>query len=378
MRGRLGSALIAGSSVRTCLGDGDATFAALLRGESGIGELRYVDSEQLNVHRGFHITEPGEERPFRASNWLVACVAEALAQAEIDPERQRVVVIVGTGLRELRAVERSALSGTALDLGRLHFATAIRGALPAVADVVTLSNACSAGGHALALAQDLVLLGEADAAVAAGGDAMTESMLAMIGRMADGPSDVLRPFDARRNGTLLGEGAAAAVIVPEGASFRPLARLLSTGLTCDAHHETAPHADGIWRAMQEALTRAGRQPEDVDLVLAHGTGTLLNDALEAALLLRALAATVPGPLVTAVKGAVGHTSGGAALLGVDVAIRCLAQRVVPAIVGLERLLEEGGALRFVTERPAPAELRLAQVNAFGFGGVNAVTLLEAV
>jgi 3-oxoacyl-[acyl-carrier-protein] synthase II len=373
----VGPALITGCAIRTCLGDGDATFAALLRGESGIGKLRYVDRERLNVRRGFHIAEPGAERPFRASRWLVTCVDEALTQAGIDPERQRVVVIVGTGLRELRAVERSALAGTSLDLGRLHFAAAIRSALPAVTAVVTLSNACSAGGHALALAQDLVQLGEADVVVAAGADAMTESMLAMIGRMADGPSKDLRPFDADRSGTLLGEGAAAAVVVAEGTSPHPLARLLGTGLTCDAHHETAADADGIRRAMREALTRAGREPEEVDLVLAHGTGTRLNDALESTLLLGALAGRRPGPLITAVKGAVGHTSGGAALLGLDVAIRCLANGVVPAIVGLERLLDEGRPLRFVTGRPARADLRLAQVNAFGFGGVNAVTLIEA-
>jgi 3-oxoacyl-[acyl-carrier-protein] synthase II len=228
-------------------------------------------------------------------------------------------------------------------------------------------------GHALALAQDLVELGEADAVVAAGADAMTESMLAMIGRMADGPASALRPFDASRTGTLLGEGAAAAVVVPEGAPGRALARLLGTGLSCDAHHETAADRDGIARAIADAYARAGRDAGEVDLVVAHGTGTPLNDALESELLLGTVGAR---PLVTAVKGAVGHMSGAAALVSLDVAIRCLATGLAPPIAGLERVLDEGTALRFVAGTPAAAEFRLAQVNAFGFGGVNAVSLVE--
>ena len=369
-----GGVLLTGSAVRTCLGDGDATFAALLRGESGIGPLRYADPDRLNVRHGFHIEEsgqgPDQERPFRASGWLAACVTAALAQAGVDPARQRVAVIVGTGLRELRAVERS----TDVPPHRLHFAAVLRDAVPGLADIVTVSNACSAGGHALALAQDLVQLGEADAVVAAGADAMTESMLAMIGRVADGPAAALRPFDASRTGTLLGEGAAAVVVVPEGSSGRPLARLLGTGLSCDAHHETAADRDGIARAMADAYARAGRDPAQVDLVVAHGTGTRLNDALESELLLGTVGV---GPLVTAVKGAVGHMSGAAALVSLDVALRCLATGMVPPVTGLERILDEGRGLRFVAGAPAAAAVRLAQVDAFGFGGVNAVSLVEA-
>jgi len=371
-------ALIAGSAVRTCLGDGEATFAALLAGATGIGDLRYVDGARLNVGRGYHVPEEGEERPFRASGWLAACVRDALRQAAIDPGRRRVTVVVGSGLRELRAVERSALAPADFATERLHFATAVREAEPAVAEVVTLSNACSASGHALAVAQDLVELGEADAVVAAGADSMTGSMLAMIGRVADAPSEHLRPFDAGRTGTLLGEGAAAAVVVPEGSHGRPLARLLATGLSCDARHETAADADGIRRAMEDALARAGRPASAVDLVVAHGTGTLINDPLEAELLRRVLGADGRRPLVTALKGAVGHTSGGAALMGVDVAIRCLRRGLVPPIAGLRRPLPEGAGLRLVHGRPATARLRLAQVDAFGFGGVNAVTLVEAL
>jgi 3-oxoacyl-[acyl-carrier-protein] synthase II len=207
------SVLITGSAVRTCLGNGEQTFAALLQGVSGAGPLRYADCERLNVSCGYHIQEPGGERRFRASGWLAECVSAALQQAGSIRSDARIVALVGTGLRELRDVERCALEDLPIETERLHFGAAIRAVAPQVSDVITLSNACSAGGHALALAQDLLELDEADVVIAAGADAMTESMLAMIGRFATTRTTQVRPFDRDRTGVLLGEGAAAAVLV---------------------------------------------------------------------------------------------------------------------------------------------------------------------
>jgi 3-oxoacyl-[acyl-carrier-protein] synthase II len=330
-----------------------------------------------NVDRAYHICEEGPERGFRASGWLGDCVKEALGHAGVDPARERVAAIVGTGLGEMREIERAAVEGRPLQPERLHFARAVRDAAPGVREVITLSNACSASGHALALAQDLVELGDADAVVAAGADSMTASMVAMIGRTSVSSPDRVRPFDRDRRGTLLGDGAAVVVVLPEGASERPLARVLSTGLSCDAHHATAPHLDGLRRAVRSAHERAGRRPADVDLVIAHGTGTALNDSTEATLLVEIFGETGQGPLVTAVKGALGHTSGAAALVNVHVAIGCLRDGVVPPIVGLDNPLGEANGLRLVASREVRARVRTVQVNAFGFGGVNAVTVLEA-
>jgi 3-oxoacyl-[acyl-carrier-protein] synthase II len=372
-------ALIAASAIRTCFGDGERTFEALLRGASGVAPLRHYDGARLHVGGGYHVDDTDDTDDgmlFRPSRWLAACVAAALAAC---PSRtgERVMVVVGTGLRELRAVERHAVEGLPIRTERLHFESCIRAACPGIDRVITLSNACSAGGHALALAQDLIELGEADLVVAAATDAFTASMLAMIGRFALEPTTQVRPFDRDRQGVLLGEGAAAMVVVAEGRVNRPLARLLGTGLSCDAAHETIPDVSGILRAVDDALARAGRMPADVDLVVTHGTGTALNDPTEAAVLVREFAGRQRLPLVTGLKGALGHTSGSAALMSVDVALRCLASGIVPPIVGLREPIPEAAVLPCVTGAPRRAPLRLAQVNAFGFGGVNAVTLLEA-
>jgi 3-oxoacyl-[acyl-carrier-protein] synthase II len=134
----------------------------------------------------------------------------------------------------------------------------------------------------------------------------------------------------------------------------------------------------MWRAVEDAFARAGRTPEAVDLVVAHGTGTALNDPTEATLLAREFGARAAGPLVTGIKGAVGHTSGSAALMSVDVALRCFSGGVVPAIVGLREGIDESAPLRLVRGGPVDAVARVAQIDAFGFGGVNAITLLETV
>lgn len=370
------TALITASTIRTCLGTGPETFAALLRGNSGYRPLQPVDRRRLNVGGSYPIDDGGSEALFRASSWLRACIAEALVQSRLGARAGRVIAIIGTGLRELRSVERFALEGAEVPLDRLHFARAVREAAPCVAETITLSNACSAGGHALALAEDLLEQGEADAVIVAAADAMTESMIAMIGRFGIEPNEQVRPFDNRRSGVLLGDGAAALVVEPETVSRAALGRLLATGLSCDAFHETAPNADGVRRAVSDALERARKVPADIDLVIAHGTGTSLNDPMEAQLLRSVFASDGPGPWITAVKGGVGHTSGAAALVNVDVALRCFDANVVPPIVGLDEPLVDGAGLRFVSSEPVHEQLDLAIVNAFGFGGVNAVSLVE--
>lgn len=361
------SVLIASSAALTCFGDADATVTAIRAGRCGVGPVRCGDPTRLGVAHGYHVDDPDPD--WRASRFLSACVRDAIHAAHLDPARQRVAAIVGTGLRELRAVE----IGANFEVSRLHFAGAVRAASP-ITEVYTIAGACSAGGHALALGQDMLELGDADAVVVAAADAMTESMLAMIGRVADAPTDRVRPFDKDRQGVLLGEGAAALVLVPEGGTDTPLARVLATGLSCDAGHETAPDPAGIARAFGDVFARAGRPPDAVDLVMAHGTGTALNDPTEALAIIDAFGARMP--LVTAIKGAIGHTSGAAALHSLIVAIACLRDGVVPPIVGLRHPLPEAATLRLVSE-PTSAEVRLVAVNSFGFGGVNAVSLVAA-
>ncbi|MGH3858834.1 beta-ketoacyl synthase N-terminal-like domain-containing protein [Actinokineospora sp.] len=365
---------ITGYDLVSGLGELTSTWSGLIEGRTALAPLRFHDPALLGVSHGYQIPDDGPEPRLRPSGWLSRCVLGAVQAAGIDPEARRIQVVVGTGLRELRALERWAVDGSDLALSDLHFRRAVRSVLPNVSAVYTLANACSASGHALAVGADILAAGEADAVVVAGCDAMTDSMLAMIGRLADEPTTALRPFDSARQGVLLGEGAVAVVLQPESAGTRPLTRLLSTGLTCDAFHETGPDRRGIVAAMRDAHARAGVTPADIGLVLAHGTGTALNDPTEASALTEVFGNQ--SPLVTGIKGAIGHTSGAAAAMSLVVAVEALRHGRVPAIAGLTDPIPEAAGLRLVHGEAAPCENGRAQINSFGFGGVNAVSVVE--
>ncbi len=372
------AALVAASAIRTCLGNGGETFSALMRGRSGVNALKYLDPDSINITHAYQ-RDGTEERVFGASDMLRECLIEALHASRLELESKRVVAVVGTGLRELRAVERVATSQLPnLPVEKLHFAGVVREVFPQVGKVVTLSNACSAGGHALAVAQDVVECGDADIVIAAATDTITASMLAMIGRFATEPGECVRPFDVGRRNTLLGEGAGVVILTREGEAGHAVARLLSTGLSCDARHETVPCPEGIRRAVADAFARGGRAPRDVDLVVAHGTGTLLNDPMEAQLIAEVYGTSERAPCVAAVKGAVGHTSGSAALVSLDVALHAARAGCIPPVVGLEYPIEEARYLKMGIGESLRRDVRLAVINAFGFGGVNAVTLLETL
>jgi 3-oxoacyl-[acyl-carrier-protein] synthase II len=314
----------------------------------------------------------GPDEPGRASAWLCAAIAQAVADAGLDGDLRDVPVLVGTGLRELRSAElawQSGVSGLLPDLG-----PALRERFGAV-DVQVFSNACSASLHTLGLADDLLRLGQADTVVVAGVDTMTLSMFGLLDVVQPDGVAELRPFQSGRKGVLMGDGAVAVVLRRAASADDAYAWLRGVGITCDAYHPTAPDPQGIAAAMRDAHRRAGVRSEDIDVVIAHGTGTALNDTAEAAALASVFAAG-GGPLVTGIKGMTGHTSGSSGLLSLTVAVRALRAGWVPPIHGLAEPVAEAGGLRFAYELTEAREARYAQVNAFGFGGVNAVAIVE--
>jgi 3-oxoacyl-(acyl-carrier-protein) synthase len=185
---------------------------------------------------------------------------------------------------------------------------------------------------------------------------------------------------------LMGEGAVAVVLQRTGlqrpgpAAPRVHARLRAVAMNCDAHHPTAPDPEGIGIVLADAYRRAGLGPEAIDLVMLHGSGTPHNDATEAQVLSRVFAGaaeTGGGPLLTAIKSMTGHTLGGSGLLSVVMAALSTRHGIVPPILGLEEPIGEAAGLRLVHGGSAAAEVRTVQVDAFGFGGINAVAILEA-
>ena len=260
----------------------------------------------------------------------------------------------------------------------LHFGGALERALGFDAPVLTLCNACAASNGALAIADDLLQLDEADIVIVAGCDTITESMFGLLDRVTSTTVTELRPFDRTRKGVLMGDGAAAVVVETAAHAARrqqgTLATLRGVGMSCDAFNATAPDRDGIVRAMRDAHRRAGITPDEVDLVMAHGTGTAQNDTVEA-VALKAVFGDRPRVAITGLKSMIGHTSGASALVAVVASIEAMAQSRIPPTLYLDDPMDEAKGLDIVTGTARRTPVRIAQVNAFGFGGVNAVAIL---
>jgi 3-oxoacyl-[acyl-carrier-protein] synthase II len=358
--------------------DPEEVFAALCAGRSGLGTLRGFNRAWYNADRLYEVDNrpaPGVDVTGRATALLTEAVGQALSDAGREADLGSVPVLIGTGLRELRSLELWWRDGQSFDAAGMHFGTALRRRFGAD-DTHTISNACSASLYALALGCDLLEFQDADTVVVAGVDVITESMFGLSDRLQLDPPDRLRPFDRDRKGTVMGEGAAAVVLQREAAGRGPYGFVRGVAVNCDAHHPTAPDPQGIARAITDAHHRAGVKPQDVDLVMVHGTGTPLNDAAEATALAEVFGDHVGSPLMTGVKSMTGHTSGASGLLSLIVALHAMREGRVPPIAGLSEAAPETEGFRLVRDTVA-AEVSLAQIDAFGFGGINAVAVVEA-
>jgi 3-oxoacyl-[acyl-carrier-protein] synthase II len=361
-------------------------------------------------------------RADRFTQLALACSQEALADAgwgsdedggqELPYDPQRIGCVLGTGiggigtlvdgqdtLRERGGQYVSPLSVPLMmsnaGAGALSMAHGLRGPSFAV------SSACASGAHAIGSALRMLQSGEADAVVAGG----SEAGLTPLARAAFSALDALskegisRPFDARRDGFVMGEGAAVLVLERADAARARGARVLGVirgyGASSDAHHLTAPREDGAGQAaaMTAALADAGARPEQIDYVNAHGTSTPLNDRAETHAIKLALGKHAQRIPVSSTKSAIGHLLGAAGAVEAVATLLALRDRVAPPTIGLTEP-DEGLDLDYVpgSARPlapgghgnggaaAPGEERpvLALSNSFGFGGHNAVLCLEAL
>jgi 3-oxoacyl-[acyl-carrier-protein] synthase II len=246
-------------------------------------------------------------------------------------------------------------------------------------------SACAAGAQAIGAAVRAIQSGEADAVVTGGSEAaLTPLATAAFGAL-DAMSDegISRPFDLRRDGFVMGEGAAVLVLEDGEAARKRGATILGSitgyGSTSDAYHLTAPDKDGTGaaEAMRLALADAGRTPEDVVYVNAHGTSTPLNDRAETLAIKAVLGSDVP---VSSLKSSIGHLLGAAGAVEAVATLLAMRDRIAPPTLNYGEP-EEGLDLDYVPNEARTLDLdgrpAVALSNAFGFGGHNAVLCLEA-
>lgn len=295
-------------------------------------------------------------------------------------------LVLGTAAGDSRSAEQHRLDGAVAPYAASHPYRAID-TLPHMLPIqvsgpaFVVANACSAGLHALVHAVDVIRAGMADAMIVIGADLLSHVTQAGFQRMTALDPQRCLPFDVRRRGTVLGEGAAALVLVADSEAARRAGcagRIRGIGVSCDAFHPTAPEPGGrdISRALHEAMRDANVGPDGIDVIVPHGTGTPSNDRIEGNVLAAVLGPRVVMPPVLSVKAHIGHTAGASGLFSLLAAALALAHRKVPA--GYCERPDPATRIR-LPSRDAPLRagrpLR-ALINACGFGGNNVSLVLQ--
>ena len=399
---------VTGLGAVTPLGeDVGSTWDAMLSGRSGIGQISLFDTD------GYRTTIAGEVRGWesekhfdrrevrrldRFAEFFLVSVRQALEQAglsfdEDDPAAARAGVVVGAGFGGMgsfideivtltdRGPDRVSPTGVPRVIPNMAagLASIEHNLLGPVSCVVT---ACSASANAIGDGAELIRRGAADVVVAGGSEAAittfgiaTFAQARALSSRNDEPERASRPFDADRDGFVMGEGGAALILedmdkaLERGAPV--LAELTGYGMSADAYHITLPRpgGSGAARAMVNAVEDAGLTPEDIGYINAHGTSTEANDSTETAAIRIAMGAVAGSVPVSSTKSMTGHILGGAGAVEAVACIMALRDQVLPPTINYE-VPDPECDLDYVPNVKREASLRHAMSNSFGFGGHN--------
>ncbi len=394
--------VITGLGAVTPLGVGaDALFERWAAGECGILDgagacTDFEPSELLSIKE--------VRRLDRFSQLALVAAGEAVADAgwdgELPYDPMRVGCVVSTGIGGIQTIElqhdvlrdrgpaRMSPLGIPAQMPNAA-AAAVSMKYGLKGQMFSVVSACSSGAHAIGCALRMIQWGDADAVVVGGAEAtLTPFGFGSFNSMqALSPSGISRPFDARRDGFVMGEGAGVLVFEEASAAAERGATVLGEiagyGSTSDAYHLTAPEPSGeaATRAIELALSDAGVDPEQIDYINAHGTSTQLNDAAETAAIKRALgeerAHKIP---VSSLKSATGHLLGAAGAAEAVATVKTLATRVIPPTLGYE-VPDPDCDLDYVPGEARPLVLSngrppVALSNSFAFGGHNVALVFK--
>jgi 3-oxoacyl-[acyl-carrier-protein] synthase II len=406
--------VITGLGAVTPLGnDLPTTWAGLTGGRSGIAEIQAFDASEFPVRIAGEVKEydpagataPKEMRKLdRNVLFALTAAKEALGDADMNGHRyepERLGVIVGNcigGFNELMRqhdvlrergpdrVSPTFLANVLVDSasGQLAIELGFRGPNYAVV------SACATGSHALGEAAELVRRGDADAVIAGGTESCIHPLIlagfcSMRGlAVGDGdPAKAARPFDARRQGFVMAEGAAVFVLeeleAARARGARVYAEVLGYGASNDAHHmlQPDPESGGVVSMMRAALDRAGVDPGQVDYINAHGTGTPLGDLAETQAIKEVFGDHAYEMAVSSTKSMLGHMFGAAGAIEAMACVLAIHEGVIPPTINYEEP-DPDCDLDYVPNEAREAHVRVALSNAMGLGGHNGCVLIGRV
>lgn len=379
----------------SALGPGvPALWDGLSAGRDALREITLFDASPYRNSRGGEVTgyaaDPSNPRALR---FLEAAAAEALADAGLDAggrvDLERAAILLGTNFGGMSAAERMLAPHGGDDAGeegldRYNFmcgADRIAEKTGFAGSRTVLSLSCASGTAVLGLAADAIRLGRADVVLTGGFDELSEFCYAGLSALRAITPDVVRPFDKNRKGTMFSEGAG--VLILEGADHaaargaRVHAELLGRALNNDAYHMTAPEKQGrgIQAVMRAALRDAGLEPERVDHINTHGTGTPYNDKIETRAIKQVFGPHAAAMPLTAVKSIIGHAMGAAGSLEAICTVQTIREGLIPPTIHFETPDPECD-LDYCPGQARAADVRIALSNSYGIGGTNACVVLR--
>jgi 3-oxoacyl-[acyl-carrier-protein] synthase II len=401
-----GVGLLCGCGIGT-----EEVWKNILAGQSGIGPITLFDASAHDARIA------GEVRGFDPLNWVEKkeikkmgrFIQFAMAAADcamktsglaVTPENsEQIGVYVASGIGGFDVIEREHtklmqggpgkvspffIPATIINLasGHVSIRYGARGPNSATA------TACSASAHAIGDAFRIIQRGDAEAMICGGAEAAITPLSVAgfasarsLSTRNDEPTRASRPFDAQRDGFVIGEGAG--ILILEELEFarrrgaRIVAEVVGYGMTGDAFHITQPAegGDGAYRVMKRTVADAGVTPDVVGYVNAHGTSTPIGDAIETAAMKRLFGDCAKSVPVSSTKSMTGHLLGGAGGLEAGISVLALRDQILPPTINLENPDPECD-LDYVPKQARKAELQYALSNSFGFGGTNACLLFK--
>ena len=399
----------------------EETWSRLLSGQSGAGPITRFDAGHLATTYACEVPRgDGSDGSFNPDDWLepkeqrkidefitygIAAAEQAVRDSGWSPtdteSLERTGVMIGSGIGGLQSIADTAvllkergprrvspffIPGALINLvsGQVSIRFGFKGPNHSVV------TACSTGAHAIGDAARLIMLNDADVMVAGGaespiceiGIAGFNACKALSTKRADDPQKASRPYDADRDGFVMGEGAGVVVLEEyEHAKARGAkiyAEILGYGLSGDAYHITAPSEDGEGgeRAMRNALRSAGLSGADIDYINAHGTSTMA-DTIELGAVERVMGDTASGATMTSTKSSIGHLLGAAGAVEAIFCILALRDQVAPPTINLDNAAVEP-KLDLAPNVKREREIGVALSNSFGFGGTNASLVMGRI
>ncbi|HET7088758.1 MAG TPA: beta-ketoacyl-ACP synthase II [Anaerolineae bacterium] len=399
--------VVTGMGILISLGhEVDEVWTALLEGRSGVRRIQSFDptpfdsqiaAEVRDFDAAVCCSRKEARRLDRFVQYALYAADRAVADAglkmdEVDAERVGVLIGSGKGgtitlCDELRTLDRYGPERVSpflipmmiCDMASAHVAMRVGAKGPNFAIV----SACCTSAHSIGEAAEVIRRGDADVMIAGGSDASLHPIcvagftaMRALSRRNDDPVHASRPFDAQRDGFVIGEGSGVLVLESAEHAQRRGARiygeLLGYGATADAHHITAPveGGDGLVRAIRIALNKAGLAPEDVHYVNAHGTSTPLNDRVETLALKGVFGEYAYDLPVSSTKSMTGHLLGASGAVEAIFCLRAINDGIIPPTINYE-YRDPACDLNYVPNQPLVRRVDVALSNSAGFGGHNA-------